>query len=295
MSFSIIAKGAKAPVGAPIYGNLVNTENMVFCTRPRGFNSLIDLSDNEHSLSFKDPNSISATVNQYGLNVNTVKDYVVINTLDMKDLQDYTISGVFSANGILFSYVPTGRIGILSDYASSNVSHMLTTTIQNEVLRFRFFFGGANKANPSVADNQYRQIDLTTSNVLVADKSGGTHHIKPTYFAVSLFADYANDLCRIRIYLPSFQSSAMHSSDIALSSLSSDLRPSAKKAVPIVTPRNLVFGSTEEEFDTGASSKSIPELRIDSVELTHEQILAQYEETKKSLALEGVLDIAHWL
>lgn len=294
MSFSVVVKGSKAPADSPIFGRLTNTENMVFCTRPRGIKSLIDLSDSEHALTFRNPNNILATVNQSGLHVDAVKDYINIDTLDMRNLQSYTISGVFSANDILLSDATKSRISILSDYATNNVSHMLATTVQSNILRLRFFFGGASKANPNTADNQYRQIDLTTDNILVADASGGTHHIKPTYFAASVLADTVNDLCRIRIYLPSFQSSAMYTSDIALSSLSADLRPVAKKAVAKADARNLVFCGSQDAFDSGASKKSVLELRIDSAELLHAQLLEQYEETKKSLLAENVIDISHW-
>ena len=86
MTLSIIAKGAKAPDNAPVFGNLVYTDSLQFALRATSKQNAFDLSDNE--VDFLVQNGASFNQNGLSNNSNTGGSVVLDNTCQFIDMFD---------------------------------------------------------------------------------------------------------------------------------------------------------------------------------------------------------------
>lgn len=293
MTLSIIAKGAKAPDNAPVFGNLVYTDSLQFALRATSKQNAFDLSDNE--VDFLVQNGASFNQNGLSNNSNTGGSVVLDNTCQFIDMYDYSVQSVVSGKIKMNS-----GIALVADYHNSNGCDTFLGLVRNgATLNFNNFFGAASPAGTGMTFSGgatgASNVQIPASHFVV--NGDNTMTVKPAFIATSLKVDPSNgNQGSLDIYIKSLKSEAAYSFQFPLGNPDDfQFSPAKKRATFGNTPPNLVHvgGLVDDPWNNG-DSKSIKEIRIDSRYFTADEIEEQYQATKKWLLAEGIVDISHW-
>lgn len=285
MGLNIIARGGVAPVSAPVYGHLLNTGAMRLAFRPTSENNAFDLSNDEHTLT----KSGSPLYTPAGMLVSG-NGGVEVSGLQFLTLDSYTILAVVSASNLKLTDDNNKGIAILGDYVSGNSSTMLYIETYNSVSTIRVVFGGYNTTTNAVANSNRT---FAVPSAYIVSNSDGTYNIKPIFIAAHI--DLSNgDSGAQRIFIPSTQVAPVYENIFSVSGAAAKFGKTAKALGQVNTAQSVKIGYSANGVGT-ASSKTIKCARVDSVALTQQQIIDQYQATKKWLTAEGVLNISHWI
>jgi hypothetical protein len=283
MGLNIIARGGVAPMNAPVFGNLLHTDAMRLALRPTSSNNAFDLSVDEWPLNVNGsplftPNGMLIS-GSGGLEAAGLK---------LADKNSYTILAVLSASNLSLTDNNNKNIAVTGDYLPGNASSMLYVLPSGGVPAVSMTFGGYNTTTSAVA-NATRSAAIPSS--YITNNSDGTYNIKPIFIAAHLSID-SGDSGAQRIFIPSTQAAPLYENVFSVSATPTKFDRTSKALGQAGGVQNVKIG-----YYTGgtvASNKTIKCSRVDSVALTQQQIQDQYQSTKKWLAAEGVLNIAHW-
>ena len=293
MTLSIIAKGAKAPDNAPVFGNLVYTDSLRFALRATSKQNAFDLSDYETDFLIQS----GASFNKNGLSntSNTGGALVLSSTCQFIDMYDYSVIGVIAGE------IKAGSgISFVADYHNSNGCDTFLGLVRTGAnLSFNSFFGAATPANGGItfsgATSGASYVQIPTNHFIINGDT--TMTLKPVFIATSLKVDPNNNgQGSLDVYVKSQKSEAAYSFQFPLGNPDDfQFSPAKKRATFGSTSPNLVHvgGLVDDPWNNG-DSKSIKEIRIDSRYFTAGEIEEQYQATKKWLLAEGAVDISHW-
>lgn len=293
MTLSIIAKGAKAPDNAPVFGNIVHTDSLKFALRATSKQNAFDLSNNEVDFLVQN----GASFNQHGFtnSSNTGGSIVLDSTCQFIDMHDYSVQGVISAKIKMNS-----GVAFAADYHNSNGCDTFLGLVRNgSTLEFKNFFGAATPDGAGItftgSPAGASSIQIPASHFTVS--TDNVMNLKPIFIATSLKVDPSkNSQGSLDIYIKSQKNEAAYSFQFALNNPSDmQFAPAKKRATFVNATPNLVHigGLVNDPWNNG-DSKSIKEIRIDSRYFTAGEIEEQYQATKKWLLAEGAVDISHW-
>ncbi len=291
MGLSVIARGATAPTHAPVFSNLVHTQNLEFCLRANSTLNAFDLSDKNRAVSAP----VGAGVyTQNGLSVNGLGG-VNVPDLRMAEYTNYTLMGVFFTGADIDYSAVSNPIVLAGDWRGTGAGRNASTTIVVEKAadtnpEIRVYFGSKDRNNADRALNFSRIRGLPATHFV---KTGNMVRLKPMFVAASIFINTTTNTGRTSLYLKSEQSNELIGNVFNPNSVPNMFLAADKLAQQPLGVEPFRVGYLNDTFDKG-TFKHIKEVRFDSAELTSAQIEDQYQATKKWLLAEGVVDISHW-
>lgn len=287
MTLSIIAKGAIAPVNAPVFGNLVHTDNMLFAMRASSSSNAFDLSDNEQSILLNNPENI--TYSQNGV-LYPRQSYGTVDSINLTALNSYTLSAVITEATFTGGSIALGNWNSASNLAKTFLSLRKDSNTKISLIAS---FAATNVAGTS--QNSYEQIYDITDQFTISN--GVATLNKPIYTAAVICNGTSADSSYVKLFLSSFQAAAVVTNQYTNNSSNTYQFDAAKKtAVMSATP--LCIGDVPIAnglwTEDTAEKVRIKEVRVDNTYLTDAQIEDQYQATKKWLIAEGAVDVSSW-
>jgi hypothetical protein len=283
MTLSVTLKNSNAPSSAPVAGRVVHTDNMQVLVRANNPINFFDLSNNYHALTkvndatLIETNGIVAN-GDGGVNVVGLSEHLYNN---------FTLSGVFStetdtasvsavAQWLGGNYNGTGLgMGL---FVRETVSGTSTLTI-----RAAFYYRTA----AGTVGSQF--VDLVIGTGLAARPAMPYHYVAMTQ------TSNTDGSATLTLYVPSFSATPVVATVVPgddkrfyASSRQLNFAGSFPSMQIAAVPLSSVLDNT-------AHKARVKEFRFDSVALTTQQINDQYQQTKKWLQADGVVNVSGWL
>lgn len=295
MSLSILAKGAQAPMTAPVFGHLTHTDKMKLCVRSTNSVNFFDLSDYEHPLELAADKKLLLTesgMKSYG---GAGNGGAIVKGLYSTDIDSFTVMAVVQAKP---KPQPTRPmfVWVLGDFHSPSIYSgigLLLCTVWNSSksdweLIVRGCFGGKLKSTGA---------NIVTFVDIVIDRKTGTSAVIPDFNPPLIFATAKIDVNTESVLTVSIPSLGLESSTkISTIDYSGVARKDVQVSNNYQNKELKILGSySTSALDTIEDQITVKEVRLDNVALSSQQIQDQYQATKAWLKAEGLININQWL
>lgn len=284
MTLSVTLRNSNAPSNAPVAGRVVHTENLQALVRANNPLNFFDLSDEQRTLT--KVNDATLTTPQ-GIVANG-DGGVIVQGLNEALLDNFTLSGVFSTQ----TNAASGSVAwqwLGGNYNGTGLGMGLfsreTVTGATSTLMIRAGFYSRNSSGVA----QSRFIDFTIGTGLPLRPATPWCYVAMTQTAAS------DGNATLRLYVPSL--SATPITQLITPANNENYHSAARRLnfAGVFPNMQIAAVPLSGGLDSNAHLAQVKEFRFDSAALTAQQISDQYQETKKWLAADGVVDVSTWL